>query len=281
MVTLIKKHSLVKDSTDWEAFGTQIEADIDALPTIDSANTVLSKIIKELRKYGDHHSFYYSKERSKENKANTQSVLMPESKLIGNSIGYLSLPSHFSQNSKLERLYADTLKQQIERLDQNHEITGWIVDLRENSGGNMWPMIAGLNPLVKDGTVGYFVTSKKELKWTTHAKKPYYLKRTASAYKCKNVNHKIAVLIDSLTASSGEMTAISLFGMEHSKSFGNESAGYTTANAGYTLSNGDNFYLASSFCMDRNKKMYKGKIQPDVQADDSEAIDKAVEWIEN
>jgi hypothetical protein len=41
-------------------------------------------------------------------------------------------------------------------LDQVHP-GGWIVDLRGNSGGDMWPMVAGLGPIIGDGVLGAFV----------------------------------------------------------------------------------------------------------------------------
>lgn len=37
------------------------------------------------------------------------------------------------------------------------DLVGWIVDLRGNGGGNMWPMIAGVGPVLGEGTAGAFV----------------------------------------------------------------------------------------------------------------------------
>jgi peptidase S41-like protein len=37
------------------------------------------------------------------------------------------------------------------------DMRGWIVDLRDNRGGNMWPMIAGLGPILGEGVLGAFV----------------------------------------------------------------------------------------------------------------------------
>ena len=71
----------------------------------------------------------------------------------------------------------------------------------------------------------------------------------------------IAVLISDKTASSGEMTAISLLARENSKTFGNKTAGYTTANAMYKLSNGATLLLAVSYSMDKIiKKIYRWEL---------------------
>jgi len=34
------------------------------------------------------------------------------------------------------------------------DLIGWIVDLRGNGGGNMWPMLAGVGPVLGEGVVG-------------------------------------------------------------------------------------------------------------------------------
>jgi len=71
-------------------------------------------------------------------------------------------------------------------------------------------------------------------------------------------------LIDSKTASSGEMTAISFIGLPNVKVFGQPSAGYVTANATIHLSDGTQLNLATSNVADRTHKIYSDKIIPDV-----------------
>ncbi|AWX44487.1 hypothetical protein HME9304_01489 [Flagellimonas maritima] len=40
-------------------------------------------------------------------------------------------------------------------------IKGLILHLRENTGGNCWPILTGLGPLIGDGICGYFVDNKE------------------------------------------------------------------------------------------------------------------------
>ena len=94
----------------------------------------------------------------------------------------------------------------------------------------------------------------------------------------------IAVLINSFTATSGEMTAISFLGLPNVKTFGQPSAGYTTANFTYTLSNGTVLQLATSYAADRKRKVYKGKIIPDFlikenTITDDDVLEAAKKWI--
>jgi carboxyl-terminal processing protease len=64
----------------------------------------------------------------------------PLGKLLDGGIGYVIVPPHAGQNRPT---YVDSLQSQIGALD-SAVTCGWVVDLRENTGGNMWPMLAGI-----------------------------------------------------------------------------------------------------------------------------------------
>ena len=142
----------------------------------------------------------------------------------------------------------------------------------------MWPMLAGLNALLEDGTTGYFLYGKIKVPWLNDNK-------NVNTYKIKNKKTKIAVLFDGNTGSSGEMTAVSFFGLPNVKSFGQKSAGYTTANNTYFLSNGGQLLLASAYIMDRNGKSYKDELTPDVIVSDlsntknDQVVSTAIKWL--
>ena len=263
ILDIIKRKSMVRDSIDWPEFTHEIENEVDNAD-LSQANFIIYKIIRKLRSYGDNHSIYQDKIETETYYSKKDSISYPTSRLINGNIGLLILPSHLSMNPEENLKYATILREEIQNLDQN-QISGWIVDVRENEGGNMWPMIAGLNPLIQDGIVGFFASNKTITNWYSKSIKPIGVKRMTNNYKCKDLSKKIAVLISDKTASSGEMTAISLLGRENSKTFGNKTAGYTTANAMYKLSNGATLLLAVSYSMDKNKKKYTDGINPEVQ----------------
>ncbi len=56
--------------------------------------------------------------------------------------------------------FASLLQREIKELDQN-EIDNWIIDLRGNTGGNMYPMYLGLSPILGEGIGGYFQKATK------------------------------------------------------------------------------------------------------------------------
>ncbi len=112
-----------------------------------------------------------------------------------------------------------------------------------------------------------------------------YSKQAINTYKIKNNKSKIAILFDGNTGSGGEMTAVSFFGLPNVKSFGQKSAGYTTANVTFPLSNGGQLLLASAYIMDRTGKSYKSELTPDVLVSDlsntknDKVVSTAIEWL--
>ena len=42
------------------------------------------------------------------------------------------------------------------------DLLRWIVDLRGNYGGNIWPMIAGVGPVLGEGIIGWIVYNDSE-----------------------------------------------------------------------------------------------------------------------
>lgn len=170
-----------------------------------------------------------------------------------------------SLNLKASETFANDIQNRIKQLDETHQITGRIVDLRGNQGGTMHPMIKGLSCLIGDCVCGYIIYPKqeKELPISPIIGNMGMIKLTES-YKIKNASCKIAILIDAHTASSGEFTAIALKSFPRSRFFGQPSAGYTTSNFSFPLSDGSYLFLATGYMADRKRNTYLPSITPDV-----------------
>lgn len=264
---LVKKNSMFSSSLDWN----EVARESDALKLIgnDSTDTkiLFDFFTQKLRKAGDKHSFFIAKQSiSKIREA--ELPVHPQADYLGEGIAWVKVPPCLTFDAAKDKAFANTIRSEIKRIDSGQKVSGWIVDLRHNTGGNLWPMLAGLNALIEDGTVGYFVDPKSNKKqpWISHNGK--LNSSTINSYKIENTKVKIAVLIDSMTGSSGEMTAISFLGLPNVKTFGQPSAGYTTANQTYFLSNGSQLLLAVQFVADRTGKPYKDMIIPDVAVND-------------
>jgi C-terminal processing protease CtpA/Prc len=282
---LIHKNGLYKDSLDWQLLYRQINTIAFTERDTTNRRLILNVFTENLRKAGDKHSFFITTDAAKSFRKRERTAAKPTAKYLESGIALVRIPYCFNNHQSKDIDFANTIRQQIKRVDTKHKVAVWIVDLRNNTGGNMWPMLAGLNALVKDGTAGYFINpaSKFEQPWLSYNGKLVLPRADIDNYKVRFPGIKIAVLIDSMTASSGEMTAISFIGLPNVKVFGQPSAGYTTANSTYYLSDGTMFNLATSYVADRTKKAYLDKIIPDTRLKNTgdSGIKEAVELIRN
>lgn len=281
---IVKKHSIYSSAVNWDSVDAELKLVAAGAKTDADAAEVGAYILDQLRKKGDHHSFIMSADRSKQNAAENLDGRQPGARLLNEHTGYLYVPGFMSVNKNAQVDFATKIQSQIRALDTANTITGWVVDLRENTGGNMYPMIAGLGPLIGNGEAGYFATPANKNPWFYRDGKCGTGKTTvvtvSNPYTLNNTRPKIAVLIGGSTASSGEMTTISFIGKPNARLFGQPSTGLTTANGMYKLPDQSTLLLASSYCTDRNGKTYMGKIQPDVLVGENEdVVAAATKWV--
>ncbi len=268
---LVREYSIFSDSLNWERLDFELRELADGLQKPEEASILVEHVIKRLREKGDLHSFLQSQVTSSKYQSQDMELEKIEARLLPGRIGYLKVPAFRLQNRDSSGKFAGNIQRLIMQLDRNHEVTGWIVDLRANHGGNMYPMIAGLGPLLDEGTLGFFVKknrgAQEKTRWFySHGgagQGETVLVNVSSPYVLEKKNVKVAVLIGPKTSSSGEMTAMSFIGRKNTQLFGEPTSGYTTANASFTLLNGSGFHIANSFAMDRFMKFSGGKIIPD------------------
>lgn len=155
---------------------------------------------------------------------------------------------------------------------------GWIVDLRGNGGGNLWPMLGALAPLLADGHVLSFA-------YVDHADEVTVDGGTvrlrdavqASAPTTFTTDLPVAVLIDGGTGSSGEAAAISFIGQPGTRLFGAPSYGFSTANQATSLYDGAVLNMTVAVDADRTGTRYGVPIEPDEQSGDPASA--AAAWL--
>ncbi len=281
-IDIVKRNSIYRDSINWYTVDENLKSLGKGLKTIEDAQILNNYVIQQLRKVGDNHSFIQNKVGAQNYANGNTSQAKPESKLLANGIGYILVPGYGSINKEVGEEFAASIQTLIKNLETENNIKGWVVDLRTNTGGNMYPMISGLGPLLDVGDLGYFMNGKNSNPWKNT--KTGMGVKVKTPYQLKNKDNKIAVLIGPRTSSSGEMTAITFIGQKNTKLFGEPSGGYITANQMFKLSDGSNLLLATSYVADRNKKRYLERIYPDVvakaEANKDVALQAAQGWLE-
>jgi C-terminal processing protease CtpA/Prc len=201
-------------------------------------------------------------------------------------VGYISVPAYSGVDKAAAEAYARTVYDSLNAAVANGAGScRWIVDLRTNGGGNMWPMLGGLRPFLGEVGLGSFVspTSTKPL-W--HARDQVDVRPPASLAALESAN--VAVLTGPKTASSGEAVAISFIGRPRTRSFGLPTAGLSTSNTDMKLPDGALILLTVAVETDRTGKRYGQEISPDevvaapaTGAPNDPQIDRAVAWLQS
>ena len=178
----------------------------------------------------------------------------------------------FPENDRQFIAYETTLQRIVADLDRSHA-AGWVIDLRGNVGGNMWPMLTGIGPVLGEGDrVGEFFTTEGHSVWryrdgvasevADDGKEDRYPPVAGVPYKMTGTP-KVAVLIDGGTGSSGEALAIAFRGRPQTRFFGEHTQGASTANDVVQLSDGATMWLTIGVDADRTGTQYLDGFDPD------------------
>jgi len=169
-----------------------------------------------------------------------------------------------------------------------HRPSGWIVDLRELDGGNPWPVLAALGPLLQGPAIGAFTARGERQEWVVDrgavrlsGQAPFVdlqLPPEAAA------DGALAVLIGPRTADGGEAVAVAFKGRPRSRFFGSPTLGAGASTLrDQSLSDGTRLRVVSLRLADRAGAVYRGPLQPDAAADDAAEADRslraAVDWL--
>ena len=167
---------------------------------------------------------------------------------------------------------------------------GWIIDLRGNGGGDMWPMLIALEPFLGEGVLGAFNNGEELQEWRLESGAVYLDRQSQNSrfdvdpgqYKVVNGREKIAVLINGNTGSSGEAVAIALKSLHRVKYFGVKTHGFATSNEIIPFRDGEYLILTTGFMQDINGKQYPEGIHPDVLTCSVDQLREQVSnWLNN
>ena len=170
--------------------------------------------------------------------------------------------------------YADTLAKGLTAA-RDSGACGAVVDLRGNDGGDMGPMLAGVSPLLPDGTALEFVSNAYSSPVTIEGNgvRGGGSPTTTSGGKW---DAPVAVLVDGDTASSAEATMLAFRGLDNSRSFGAPTAGYASANMVYDFPDGSALMLTIAKDKARTGEIFsEDPVQPDEPGDE----DAVLAWL--
>jgi carboxyl-terminal processing protease len=150
-INLLEQKSIRKNEINWEEFKSDIFKKAQNAKTINDAYPIIKYAISKLN---DRHSYFRSIiETDTDSENNPLPVLSDE--VTPKDIGYIRIPFCIGTEKDYDT-YISKIRNKIDS-QSNQNLQGWIIDLRGNFGGNMWPMLLSLEPILGNGTFGYFI----------------------------------------------------------------------------------------------------------------------------
>lgn len=273
----VKARATYRSRVDWPLATAQALAAIVDGETRRDALPGVQLILKAL---GDRHSWATVLDAEGRLTANGKLVpyRAPQSRLQAldeqHLAGWLSIPLMAATGGPEAQQYAKSIRAGLaEALEAG--ACGFVVDLTAHSGGNMWPGLEGLGPLLgADAAVGAF---KPGPVWRIDKRAQ---DDDAQVWRDEVAQMPVAVLLGPETASSGEALAVAFSGRPHTEFFGAKTRGLATSTQMVPLGDGLVAFVVVAEMADRLGRTFPHGIVPLTEDATSEgAATRALQWL--
>jgi hypothetical protein len=297
-----ENNSLYRNNVDWSSLKTKMHEMAKEAETVEALKPALDLMFRSLndthgRVFHNNRYLSYYLGESDEHSANldsdiyndiqTGSVYPFQAELLEEKVGYVRIVGlPMGDNEAMSMEIQDAVCEVM-----NEGVTKWIIDLRFNGGGNMFPMVEGVTSIIGDGIVGGTkgVTADEHSIWRIEEGDFYYDDYTVGLSKTCGIegDSKVAVLLSGYTASSGEALAVILRNRPNSRFFGSRSNGKVTATDWNQVSDLTAMSISVSVYVDRTGKVYDEYVDVDEAIDfdphasksEDKAVIRAMEWL--
>lgn len=263
----IDKYALYADG-DWNIERKSYLSEAKSIDSFDDAHRIVKNALTAA---GGKHSTLLAPVTD----TTTYEELPSEAYMLENGIAYVKLPAH-SGVKVSDAVYTRTV---LDFLQSHLDAAGVVLDLRDNRGGNMYPMISAVAPLLPDGTLFSFKTRKRTSPITLD-----FVVRS-SGLRPEDISKfpestPIAILVNDWTGSSGEATLLCFRGLGNARSFGIPTAGYASANQSFPMADGYTLLITIGCDVARTAEVFcDAPIAPDVET--GTPLEDALVWIQS
>lgn len=284
-IALFREQHINSSKMDWPTLTQKAYAAAAGAKTTADTYPAIRLIIVAL---GEKHTVFLDPDHARaqstgkaSGKAEPPPLLLPEGLRLANGIGVVRL-YNFIGSPEAGRLYTRSAQKKIADM-KAHGVCRFVVDLRANPGGNMYPMLTGISGLLEPGVLGIFENPQGQfspwvLKDGVVTELPFQERLPSPT--TGRATPPVAVLIGPQTLSSGEFTAISFKGRANTRFFGAPTGGYVTGNDLVPLPDGAVIVMTSTYGRDRTGKKYIDRIEPDENTGSGgAALDAALKWL--
>jgi carboxyl-terminal processing protease len=268
-LALMREHSLRRAQVDWAAVRQGALRFARGAEIVSDSHLAVRFAVREL---GDRHSYLQSPSVTRtlqsaavSNARTGAARAAPRGRRLGR-LAQIQVPG-FAGGTPVEQVeFAEELKNIIQLHDVD-DVCGWVVDLRQNSGGNLWPMLAGLGPLLGGGELAASVypDGRRVGVWYRDGQAgfgDYTQLRVRTPYRLR-APAPVAVLVGPGTASSAEVLAVVLRGSPGTRSFGGPTRGLSAGNRTFPLADGASLVLTVAATSDAAGEVLEGPFVPD------------------
>lgn len=282
ILQIAQQNSVNTNAIDWARVRTEMFATAGAAQTIPDVFPAIGVLVRSLN---DPDSFYRASSGARIGGQTAPcEVAMTGTPSLPGTVGYVNVPNCACQTNAASTQFAESIHRDIRAADRPG-LDGWIVDLRGNVGGNMWPMIAGVGPVLGEGIIGYVVYPDREYEREYRNGGAYSLGEAfasvPAAYTLLKEYPKVAVLTGGATNSAGEALVAYFKGRPETRSFGTPTCGHHHLYWDFPLSDGAVLWVTASVHADRTRRQYvAAPLHPDeIITDRGQLFERAVAWL--
>lgn len=268
-IELVRERAYYAGRIDWDVLPDQLRRMNRGASSAADAYPVIQFM---LRRLGDRHSFLMSPAAAKSSAAAGRGNPPMQVQAGADGIVRIVVPTYAGSDPTALVDFAKNGQSEIQAA-ASHARCGFLVDLRENQGGNMWPMMGGLRALLGEPPYGFHVNRKD-------VRSPWRLPNVYPKVAADLSEKPLAILTGPKTASSGEAVAIALHGRKRTRSFGEATRGLSSSNSVWPLPDGGNLVLTTGLQADRNGSVYGSALLPDEPTENDNAPAAAASWLE-
>jgi len=283
LYTIIKYNSVLRSTVDWKQIDKKFKEQIKYskslkdtmncfVTVLEALNDVHSQIYLNNQFYGHYPHFDDSVLvwlRPLNDRAISETNKI-HSEIFADKVGYIRVPSMQVYDPTQINSYAQSLSDIVTELSSKCK-KGFIIDLRLNGGGNLYPMLSGLSQFLGNQPIAYetdindSIIRTWELKNGNFVIGGYQATDIKTKHKSKLQSIPIVVLIGPVTKSSGSMTAIAFKGRPNTIFIGEPTAdGYTTSNGYFQFAPNLTLNFSTNYVADRNNCIYKTTVNPEI-----------------
>jgi len=297
-----ENNSLFRENVDWTSLKKEMYSlakNADSVPQLKPALDLMLKKLNDTHGrvfYNNQYLAYYYGEKKDHQKSidlevynaiQSGQVYKFKTSIIQGNIGYVRIVGLPMGNNK--KMSAEIQNAVCELIIKGTK--KWIIDLRYNGGGNMFPMVEGITNIIGDGIVGGTkgITEDESSVWQIKNGDFFYDEQTvAIENKCPIAEiQKIAVLTSVYTASSGEALAVILKERPKTRFFGNNTMGMITATDWKQIDSLTAMSISVSYYKDRKNNLYDQYVdvdeiiefEPKTELEKDNGINRAIEWL--